>query len=350
MKHIAYIGTDSVRRSKGIYTVSVDGGTGQAQVLSTAPARDSGYLVLSPDGKYLYATIECMIYRGQARAAVAAYRVNPDHSLTYLNEQPSGGQLAAHIEISPDGRTLFVSGYLTGNITVFPIREDGTIAPYSHILQDPLVNGAYPHIHCTRVTPDGKFLCAMEVGTGSVDLYELESGDYRKVFSFATGPVRPRHVTFGPKGDMLYVITEISSEIYVFRYQPGCEEKLVRVQTVRTVPEDFQGMSFSAGIRFSPDGTLLAASTRGPGDGDAVMLFRMDDGGLLTMSQYLPTTGESPRDFNFTPDGAFLLVGLQHSDRMAVYQVDDSAARLKLVEDQLPVVASSCVIFAQQTS
>lgn len=347
MKHIAYIGTDSVRHSRGIYTVALDGGTGHTQILSAAPARDSGYIALSPDGKYLYATIECMLYQGQARAAVAAYRVNSDHSLTYLNEQPAGGQLAAHIEVSPDGRTLFAAGYLSGNITVFPVNEDGSVAPYSHVLQDPMVDGGYPHIHCTKVSPDGKYLCAMEVGTGFIDLYELESGTYQKVFSFATGPVRPRHVTFGPDGDMLYVITEISSGIYVFRYRPDQEEKLVRVQTVRTVPEDFQGMSFSAGIRFSPDGTLLAASTRGPADGDAVMLFRVGGDGLLTMSQYLSTTGESPRDFNFTPDGAFILVGLQHSDRLAVYRVDYSVARLELVEDQLPVVASSCVIFAE---
>jgi 6-phosphogluconolactonase len=249
MKHIAYIGTDSVRHSRGIYTVAVDSDSGKSEILSTAPSRDSGYLVLSPNGKYLYATVECMVYHGQARAAVAAYRVNEDHSLTYLNEQCSGGQLAAHIEISPDGKTLFVSGYLTGNITIFPIREDGSIAPYSCILQDPIVDGAYPHIHCTKLSPDGRYLCAMEVGTGFVDLYELFSGNYQKVFSFPTGPVRPRHVTFGPDGDMLYVITEISSEIYAFRYQPDQEEKLVRVQTVCTVPEGFQGMSFSAGIR-----------------------------------------------------------------------------------------------------
>lgn len=347
MKHIAYIGTDSVRHSRGIYTVSVDSETGKSKILSAAQCRDSGYITLSPDGKYVYATVECMLYRGKARAAVAAYRVNPDYSLTYLNEQPASGQLAAHIEIAPDGRTLYVSGYLTGNITVFPVREDGTVAPYSHVLQDPVVNGVYPHIHCTKLSPDGKYLCAMEVGTGSVDLYELASGNYEKVFSFATGPVRPRHVTFGPSGDMLYVITEISSEIYVFRYQPDQAEKLVRVQTVRTVPADFQGMSFSAGIRFSPDGSLLAASTRGPADGDAVMLFRVDEKGLLTMSQYLPTTGGPPRDFNFTPDGKFVLAGLQHSDRMAVYRVDYENARYELVADQLPVVASSCVVFAK---
>lgn len=345
MKHIAYIGTDSVRHSRGIYTIAVDSESGSSEILSAAEARDSGYIALSPDGKFIYATIECMLYRGKACAAVAAYRVEEDNSLTYINEQPSGGQLAAHIEVDPSGRRVYVSGYLTGNLTVFPLNDDGSLAPYSHVLQDPRVDGAYPHIHCSKVSPDGKQLCAMEVGTGSVDLYELESGRYEKVFSFLTGPVRPRHVTFGPDGRRIYVITEISSEIYVFRYQPDAEEKLLRIQTVRTVPENFNGMSFSAGIRFSPDGKLVAASTRGPADGDAIMLFRVDEEGLLHMSQYLPTTGESPRDLQFTPDGKFLVVGLQHSDRMAVYQVNYEDATLSLVEDNLPVVAPSCVVF-----
>lgn len=76
-----------------------------------------------------------------------------------------------------------------------------------------------------------------------------------------------------------------------------------------------------------------------------MILYHVDANGLLTMSQYLPTTGESPRDFNFTPNGKYILTGLQHSDRMAVYAVNYDEASLTLMEDSTPVIASSCVIF-----
>ena len=345
MKHIALVGTDSVRGSKGIYTLSLDSQTGHAELISSIPARDSGYMTLSPDHSYLYATVECMLYHGRPSAAVSAYRVQKDGSLEYINEQSVPGQLAAHVEMAPDGSRIFVSSYMSGNISVFPIQPEGSLGECSRILQDSAEGAQPPLVHCTRVTPDGAYLCAMQVGTGYIDLYELVPETYQKVFSFKTGLVRPRHVTFSADGRLLYVISENNSEIYVFRYQPDSEEKLVRIQTVKTVPEGFKGMTFCAAIRLSPDGKLLIATSRGPGDADAMVVYQIQTDGTLRMSQYLPTTGECPRDFNFTPDGAWILTGLQHSDRMAVYRVDSGAGALMLAEDTLPLPACSCVLF-----
>ena len=49
MQYLAYLGTDSVRGSRGIYTVSLDSETGGLRLLGATAAQDAGYLALSED-------------------------------------------------------------------------------------------------------------------------------------------------------------------------------------------------------------------------------------------------------------------------------------------------------------
>lgn len=350
-EYTAFIGTGSVRGSQGIYTLSLNTDTGALRLLSQAPARDSGYVALSPDGATLYSVVESLSFQGQACSAVSAYHRNADDSLTYLNTQAVDGQLAAHVSVDPSGRQIYVSAYLTGKLNVFPVAQDGSLLPCCQVITDPNIGPLQAHIHCSMMTPDGRYLAVMEVGTDTVDLYD-SANCYCKVFSLAfNGHVRPRHITFSDDGRFAYIITEISNEIYVCRYCPDETEKLQVIQVASTLPEDFQGMSFPAGIEISPDGTLLVATTRGPVPADAIVLYARDpESGRISAKQFTQTTGESPRDFAFSPDGAMLLVGLQKSDRMAVYAVDYSVPSLRLIDDQFPLPASSCVIFSSPST
>lgn len=346
--YTAYIGTGSVRSSKGIYGLRLDTDTGKLSLISTTEARDSGYVALSPDKKTVYSVVESLTYQGQARSAVSAYHRNEDDTLTYINTVPVDGQLSAHVSVDPSGSYIYVSAYLTGKLNIFSVREDGGIGECVHVITDEKIGELQAHIHCSMVTPDGKYLTVMEVGTDTVDLYDLTTGNYEKVFSLPFGGrhVRPRHITYSEDGRFAYIITEISNEIYVCEYHPDAGEKLRVIQVASTLPEDFQGMSFPAGIEISPDGTLVVATTRGPVPADAVVLYRRDpDSGKIEAAAFYQTTGESPRDFAFTPDGSLILVGLQKSDRMAVYRVNYQKPALELIDDAFPAPASSCVVF-----
>lgn len=347
-EYTAYIGTGSVRSSEGIYALSLNTDSGALHKLSVTSARDSGYIALSPDGKTLYSVMESLSFEGHACSAVSAYRRHADNTLTLLNTLPVDGQLAAHVSVDPSGKQVYVSAYLTGKLNAFPVAEDGSLLPCCHVIADPNVGALQSHIHCSMMTPDGRYLAAMEVGTDTVDLYDPADG-FSKVFSLSfTGHVRPRHITFSADRRFAYIITEISNEIYVCRYCPDEGEKLQVIQVASTLPENFQGMSFPAGIEISPDGTLLVATTRGPAPADAVVVYaRNVETGRIEARQFVQTTGESPRDFAFSPDGAMLLVGLQKSDRMAVYAVDYETPAIRLIDDQFPLPASSCVIFAE---
>lgn len=71
--YYAFIGTNSVRGSRGIYTLRIDAETGIAKIMSTAPAYNTGCLALSQDGGNLYAAAEGMTFDGYADGGVMAF-------------------------------------------------------------------------------------------------------------------------------------------------------------------------------------------------------------------------------------------------------------------------------------
>ena len=68
-KAYVYVGTNSIRGSQGIYTLSLDTGSGKMDVLGTAEAQDSAYLCVNRDGSRLYAVMESLEYEGKKQTA-----------------------------------------------------------------------------------------------------------------------------------------------------------------------------------------------------------------------------------------------------------------------------------------
>ena len=104
----AFIGTNSVRGSQGIYTLEIDGDSGEAEIISTAQVYNTGCVALSQDEKNLYAASEGMTFDGHASGGVTAYRVEQDGSLTRLNGQRSYGQRTCCVAV--DGKKEAVYG------------------------------------------------------------------------------------------------------------------------------------------------------------------------------------------------------------------------------------------------
>jgi 6-phosphogluconolactonase len=201
-------------------------------------------------------------------------------------------------------------------------------------------DGYAPHIHCAKCTADGKYLCVVEVGYHALCLYDTEH--YEKQFEIRTKPVRPRQVVCTHQ--CVYLLTEGGMTVDVYVYQPDSDEKLVLAQSLSCLPEGFRGMGGAGGIRISPDGKTIFASIRGV---DVIAAFSVGKDGLLEKRTVTKLQGSTPRDFNVSPDGKHLLVGLQKSDSMAVYGYDQETGALTLETENFPVPSCSCVEFGR---
>lgn len=336
MKHYAYLGTNSVRGSQGIYTMVLDHETGTLSPVAATAALNAGYLCLSPDGKTLYSAIESMFLDGKATGGVAAYAIGSNGVPSLLNRQYAAGQLICHV--SCDTKRLYASSYLNGSVSVFQLNKDGSIGDLQAVIAHADKYGLAPHIHCSKPTADGKYLCVVEVGYHALYLYDLETLEL--VCETRTKPVRPRQVVC--TSQKIYLLTEGGMTVDVYGYHPQSADKLVLEQSISCNPDDFFGMGGAGGIRLSPDGSVLFASIRGV---DVLTVFAVQPDGRLEKKSVTKLCGSTPRDFQVSPDGNYLLVGLQKDDKMALYRFSRDDWRISLIQDNIHVPSCSGVEF-----
>jgi DNA-binding beta-propeller fold protein YncE len=71
----------------------------------------------------------------------------------------------------------------------------------------------------------------------------------------------PRHLAWSPNGKNAYLLSELSGQLFVLKYE---EEKLSVIQTLQA---DTLNAGGSADVHVSPDGEFVYASHRLQGDG-----------------------------------------------------------------------------------
>ena len=314
----------------GLYLCGEDG-TGTFSTRAVTPLRGTNYLCFSPDGRTLYAT-----WNEGRTGGAAAYRLAPDGSLAFLNKAGSEGAAACHLTASPDGGFLYVVNYSSGNFAEFKLAEDGSIESRTRVVS----HGAYPlgprtdrqesaHTHCARFTPDGRYLCIVDLGVDRIFFYPYAAGKgivetpAVHVCDPADGP---RHIIFDAAGTTAYVINELGNSVTAFRYADGALEKIAKYTTL---PENCTAKTKAAAIRLSRDGRFLYASNRGY---DSIACFRVVKPGELTLLDIVDARGESPRDINFLPSGNVLAASNEFSDRICLFRFDAATGALSYQE------------------
>ena len=108
-----YVGTNSLRNSKGIYVLEVNIQTGELEIVSFAEADNSAYLYISKKRNCLYAVMESLEYQGLAGGGVAAYRIEGER-LTFLNSRYAYGGWPCHLSADEERDTILVSVFRNG--------------------------------------------------------------------------------------------------------------------------------------------------------------------------------------------------------------------------------------------
>ena len=257
-----YVGTNSLRGSQGIYTLSLDTQSGIMEVIDTAAARDSAYLCLSRDGRRLYVVMESLEYEGKKGGGVASYQIEDGH-LTRNGQAYAGGGWPCHISFGPAEREVYVSVFRNGSWMIFPVDRAGRLleAAGEFHYSDP--NGRPSHVHAAMLDPAGKYIAVADCGLDAVYLYGATSHDqvWREEFPEDTGP---RQLAFSRDRKYLYLVTETSCELYVMRYTPEEKEKLHVVQVVSTQRCDgYEGRNYVGGLHFSSVRKISARDEQG---------------------------------------------------------------------------------------
>jgi 6-phosphogluconolactonase len=348
-----YFGTYTGKDSQGIYQATFDSETGKLSPAELAgEATNPSFLAIHPSKKYLFAVGEIADFEGKKTGGVSAFAVDAaTGKLTLLNQQSSQGTGPCHITVDTAGKTALIANYGGGSIASLPIAADGKLQPAAsaiqHVGKSVTKRQDAPHAHSINLDPLNEFAFTADLGLDQVLVYRFDATTSKLTphdppFGAVPGGSGPRHFTFHPSGKFAYVINELANTVtaFVFDRRAG---KLTPTQNISTLPEGFDGTSYTAEVVMHPSGKFLYGSNRGH---DSLAVFKVDQTtGRLAPVDFVPTGGKTPRNFNVDPTGQWVLAANQGTGTVTVFRVDPQTGNLSPTGQTEPVPAPVCIRF-----
>ena len=341
-------GTYDADRSKGLFVYEYDPLTAETRLLHNYETSNASFFSVSPNGKNVYVVEESRSAEGFGGKLKALAFHKQEGTLTPLNEQYTWGDHPCHVEITPDGKMVFVSNYSGGNLSVFRTLAQGEISNAVTLSQagsGPHSRQASSHLHSSIVSPDGHYLFTANLGTDKLTGYRIDPQTNSLVFKgeISTEPgAGPRILRVHPSLPILFVIEELSGTISSYTYKKGKLKKEQRISTMVAGDTSFPG---SAHLAISDDGKHLYASNRGTANNIAI--FSLDKKGRLQLVGHQSTVGTGPRHFAIDPSGNFLLVANQGSDAVVIFHRDPGTGLLKDSGKRISLPRPVCLGFIE---
>ncbi|WP_252273363.1 lactonase family protein [Pseudomonas subflava] len=314
----------------GVLRLSFDPATGllREAPLQVLPASKASWLTLSADGRRLFAI-------GEDR--ISLFQRGVDGRFEELGQQPSQGAEAVHASLTADGRQLLVAHYSSkpqpgGSLSVLLVA-DGLRPVVQRIVEAFTRPGSErqgsSHMHSVMLGSDGR-AHACDLGADRIYAYDYRPQRPDQPLAPAEPPFLqlpagsgPRHLRFDAAGRHAYLTLEMSNQVALL--DVGARGLQLR-ELYHLDPPFAAGDRRLGALHLSADGRFLYVSRRGV-ENQLVVYAVGDDGGLREL-QRRDSGGVEPREFALAPDGRFLLVANQQSDRLTVLRRDPQSGLL----------------------
>lgn len=353
-KLLVYFGTYTQgSKSKGIYRYWFDPASGKLTPAGApAETENPSFLAIHPNGKLLFAVNELATYEGKKSGAVSSFSIDgKSGALTPINQQPSLGAAPCHLVIDRAGTHVLLANYTGGSVAVLPFDERGRLGKASSFIQHEgmsvLPRQKEPHAHSINLDAGGRFAVVADLGLDKLLVYRYDAERGKLMPNDPPGTAvapgsGPRHFAFHPAGRFAYVINEIANTVTAFRY--GADRGVLEtLQTISTLPEGYEGKSYTAEVQVHPSGRFVYGSNRGH---NSIAMFRVDEKtGRLTSLGQQSTGGKSPRNFGIDPSGRYLLAANQDSGNVVVFRIGGDSGKLEPAGIEIEVPKPVCVKF-----
>lgn len=344
-KYVAYVGTYTHGSSKGIHIYDLDVENGRAAERKVVPINNPSYIKKSHNEKYLYSISD---------EGVQSFRILPDGDLEPMNSASVHGMRGCYLSTDRDDRFLFVGGWHDGKVTVMRLNDDGTIGEmaddvFHKGLGSVAERNFRPHVNCVNITPDQKYLCAVDLGVDQVKIYKFnsETGKIQLVdMLHCELESAPRIIKFSRSGKFAYVISELKNYISVYRYDGSKKTpEFELIQKMPTLNEYHSATSAACALRFSRDGNLVLCTNAGD---NSAGIFRVDqETGLLTKICILPVSGDYPKAIDFFPDNRHILSLNHESNTITIFKVNYEKAYFSMWGQPIPIETPNCVLISE---
>jgi 6-phosphogluconolactonase len=320
-KYVAYVGTYTHENSVGIHIYDVDVEGGGLTERKVVPINNPSDLVVAKNKEFLYSI---------ADEGVEAFHILPDGDLEPMNKQWIGGMRGCYVEVDDENRYLFVGGHHDGRVTMMHLNEDGSIGTvadgifHKGLGRSVAQRNFIPHVDCVKLTPDQKFLCAVDNGLDQVKVYRV---DYERgkldLDDIIRGPLEsaPRMIRFSRNGKFAYILYELLNAVEVYNYSlVDGEPVFEKIQTISTLAPDDEDICAASGMEISKSGKYLFCSNSGV---NSVACFEIDqETGMLTEVFHSRVNSDYPKVLAVFPDEKHYMTLNNNSNDIGIYKIN----------------------------
>jgi 6-phosphogluconolactonase len=338
-----YIASYGKDLDKGIYIINLNEETLEMKLTEHIKISDyPSYLICSDSSLYVSYKNANALNNGGGIGSFTIY----NDQLILNNNYNSSGRSYTHLCIDDNHKYLFAANYHAGATASYKlkdrcIKEKICAVRHSGSGPDLLKRQTTPHVHNVGITPDKKFVYAVDLGADKVVMYNYKNGILNEAEDYTLNVIPgsgPRHMIFSKDGRFAYLVNEISNTIMVFKY---VDSRLRLIQSVSTIPRHFEGFTSASAIRLTNSGNHIFVSNRGH---DSIAMYRVNKEtgkiSLLTMIH----TGKEPRDFNIYND-KYIIVASQGDNKIQLISLNEKEEKLTLLDNELSIPAPVCVAY-----
>lgn len=288
------------------------------------------FAALSENRKLLFA-----LYQGEDLGGVIAFEKTKE-GWQELDRLAATKKMGSHIEYRDDTRTIYVSNYHEGALDVYSLDENNQLW---HIQR--LHHGQRSNVHYAGVSRDNTMLFVADLGKDTVTTYGFkDEGQLSELFELSLPKgAGPRHIVEHPNAPVIYVISELSNEIYVLRV--SVDGTLVKIQQLDILHHASRDAS-SAAIKITDNGQYLYTSTRYD-NRLASFLVSQQDGTLEKIGE-VSSEVVVPRDFAMDESERYLLVPDQDSNELALFERDVETGELHFIKINQTIPECVCIL------
>jgi 6-phosphogluconolactonase len=353
-ENIVFVGTYTEKephvngKAEGIYVYKMNPKTGELTYLNKVEERPNpSYLTVHPNQKFLYAVNET------GEGTVSAFSIEPEtYQLKSLNQVSAKGKAPCYISTDAKGKYAFTANYVTGNVGLFPIQEDGRVGEAVAVLNHEKSKSKHPrqeaaHAHFFAPKPNSDYAYAVDLGLDKIYQYQVDAKNGGLLLVGTTSmkgeDAGSRHLIWHPKKEWGYVINELNGTIEGFKQGEKATE-LTHFQTINTLADSTATNASCADIHITPNGKFLYGSNRGEYNSLAMYQINQQTGELTFLGNQ-STKGKTPRNFVISKDGQFLLVANQDSDNIVTFKINQETGKLEDTGLEVKVMTPVCLQF-----
>lgn len=322
---IGYVGGHKLNEKPGIHKFTFDKETNKFTSLElVAEFEHPDYFSFNKSEDELVSIIT-----KDNKAGLISFSIDKDYELTKIKSVIDKEAKACYVSQSED--MYFSANYGDGTVNIYKKNKKGFHPIYQiYVGED---------AKCHQVFMWKQYLVVVSLGADMVQFYDPanEFGLVETIlFPEGSGP---RHCVFNSDSTKLYVLTELSNELFVLDVKDNLKFEVVEQLSVLNVKHPRKDNT-SAAIRITKDEKYLYTSTRGE---DIITVFAINEQGAEVL-QHVSTHGEHPRDFILDPDEEYAFIVNRFSNNFVCLGRDKKTGLLTKKLDEIELHDSVAII------